>query len=401
VERLTGGGRSPKNGTWFELAVASLLQTQSWSFGERQLDLRSFRFDVNPPTFSGALTQAGYGTSTDIIAQEGDVRYNISCKFSQKEDSLLRLRSKTFLSVFLEFLPLLLASRDLGQRMEFVLATNMRFAEDISQLFRYGQSKLVQTLVIATRNLGSTQFGVEFNRELFSSSTMDNLVRKIVPLKVTIGELEHLYSQNEAYRRAFENFSKSLVRTPKVGLNLFNLTKPDVWVNCLSTESTNHGTCTEVTIDNTLCHIGNIENIRRVLISQAKALSKSSDSILIVEAEQVFERNVPAFQSQNHSELKTCSILTRGFNDRKIVALPEHIAVLVMAGTRNVLVLNGDMLAPRIKKTCDEMFRFHPNLIPEIQSLDLGEETLREITKMSLSVGIGLVVPDRDIITND
>jgi hypothetical protein len=137
------------------------------------------------------------------------------------------------------------------------------------------------------------------------------------------------------------------------------------------------------------------------LISQAKALSKSSDSILIVEAEQVFERNVPAFQSQNHSELKTCSILTRGFNDRKIVALPEHIAVLVMAGTRNVLVLNGDMLAPRIKKTCDEMFRFHPNLIPEIQSLDLGEETLREITKMSLSVGIGLVVPDRDIITND
>jgi hypothetical protein len=398
---LTGGGRSPKNGLWFELAIASLLQTQSRSFGERQLDLKSFRFDVNPPTFSEALTQSGYGTSTDIIAQEGDVRYNVSCKFSQRENSMIRLKSKTFLSVFLEFLPLLLAGRDLGQRMEFVLATNMRFSEDISQLLGNGQSKLVQSLVIATRNLGSTRFGPEFNRELFSSLTMDSLVKKIIPLQVTIGELERLYLQDEAYRRAFENFSKSLVRTPKVGLNLFNLTKPEVWVNCHSKEPSNHGTCTEVIIDSTLCHIGNLENIRRALISRAKALAESSGSILIIQAEQVFEPNIPAFESQIHSELKTCSILTRGFNGNKIIALPEHIAVLVMAGTGNILVLDGSKLAPRIKKTSDEMFRFHPNLIPEIQALDLGEETLRQITKMSLSAGLGLVVPDGDIITSD
>ncbi len=396
---MKGGGRPPKNAIWFELAIASLLQTESRAFGERHLDLRSFYFDVNPRAYPRNLTRTG-SADIDIVAQEGDVRYNISCKFSQKDDSVMELRSTTFLSVFLQFLPAFGVGRYLGQRMEFVLATNMRLGQSVSDLLAKRPPGLVRDVAASIRRLTSNKPEATFHRQLFSYSAVDNLARTIVPLQVTIGELERRYDQSDAYRTAFARFSKNLVRTPEKGLNLLGLAQPDMALNCMANESRNHKMCIDVVIDNALCHIGNIRKIRDLLKSRGTELLTSSESIAVIEDGRIVKIRETALEGTRFSEPRICFLLSKILNDKRIVDLPQKIAVVVMVGARNILILDGSKLAPKLKATSDEMFRFHPNSLQEIRELRLGDETLREITKLCLSVGLQLSVSDADIITN-
>jgi hemolysin activation/secretion protein len=76
------------------------------------------------------------------------------------------------------------------------------------------------------------------------------------------------------------------------------------------------------------------------------------------------------------------------------------MALYIVPGTLEVILIDSKRLASLIRATQDEMFRFHPKKIAELRTLELGEESLREVAKLSLNTGIQLSVTDEDIVVD-
>ena len=386
VTRPRGGGRPPKNGLWFELAIASLLKTVPQKFGERTLDLRSFEFDINPPT--PVTPSRHFGKSPDIIAASGDLRYYVSCKFSSSEDSIIQLGSQVLRDVFEEYGTAFKFSNASGFRAEFILATNMRFAKGVQQLLIHPDLKSVRTVFSGSKRLGQHHL---------NNVAMVDLARRIIPLQVTVRELESYVESNQVFATEFDNFSKRLVRIPRVGLNLASSIRPSFVFNCSLNGSTRHRECTDVMIDDSVCHIGKLGHIRRTLASIATDLKRSPRPFVTLVPKVVFGKNTNLFEGSSVPETRLCSLMSSVLNNRILIALPIRIGVYMVPGSRHLVLLDGTKLAPKLKETLDNESCYHPGMIPEFRRLRLGTIAMRDITKLALSVGIGLSVSDSAI----
>ena len=387
------GGRQPKNATWFELSVAASLNTNPYSIGEKSLNLTDYYIDVNPPPYASDLTHAGYPVSIDIIAQKGDSRYNISCKFSQTDDKALTIRSQAFQDVFLEFVPVLKVERLLKYRMGFVLATNMRLSRSVEELFKHSSLDEMRKLSERVKRRGNSKYKSRFNDILFDEKTLLQLVQRIAILRFSIRELESLHETNEDFRQDFESISKFLVRTPRVGFNIIEIRPCDVIFNC---HSQTHEKCTEVVIDDLFCHFGDLKTISEHLREQATCLDKAI-VVLVLGVLSPFLNEKNLVLSENISKFKACSVLTKAFNKHRLLGFPEHVGFFIVLGTWDLVIFDSKCLSSELKKTHDAYFRYHPDKIGDLHKLGLGPEALKEITKWALLLGFGLKIDDLEI----
>ena len=387
------GGRQPKNATWFELSVAASLETNPYSVSETSMNLTDYYVDVNPPPYASDLTNAGYPASVDIIAQKGDSRYNISCKFSQTEEAVLSIRSPAFQDVFLEFVPVLKVERVLGYRMGFALATNMRLTQSVEELFKCSSLKLMSELAERVKKRGESKYKSRFNDNLFDEETLLSIVQRMVVLRFGVRDLESLHEANRDFKQAFESFSKSLVRTPKVGSKLIEIRQCDVIFNC---HSQIHEKCTEVVIDDLFCHFGDLKAISRRLREQAIGL----DEAAIVMASGVLSQYL---SEENFvllgeiSKLKAYNILTKAFNEHRLLGFPEHLGFFIVPGTEDLLIFDYKRLSSELRKTQDQNFRYRPDKVSHLQKLGLGPKALEEVTKWALRLGFGLKIDASEI----
>lgn len=393
---MRGGGRPPKNALWFELSVASYLKTEDVNFDAQTLDLKSCAFDVNPPPYPNRMTKVGYDKEMDITAEGMKERYNISCKFSVNEDNVIGINSRSLHEAFLEFVPALNAADSFQKRMGFLLATNMRISKTFTDLQARANPSSVSRLRSLIVGLGKKDYGSEFNESQFTKSIIAQLTRQIIAVPLRISELERLHKKSEAFRAAFGEFCKSSIRTPVVGLGLLSWLPPDMTFFC---RSKNHTFCTEAIIDGVFCHIGNLRAIIASLRKESDRLVKSRELARIIEATSMSPswRN-DGLQGNHVSHLKMCSTLTRILNDSGEVRLPNQVSAYVVPGSLDIILLDSVPLAAQLKASADSEFRFHPARVKPLGSLRLGDEALKEVTKLSLRNGMRMSVTDSDIV---
>ncbi len=329
-----------------------------------------------------------FGKSPDVIATSTDLKYYVSCKFSSSEDSIIQLGSKALRDAFEEYGTSYKISNATGFRAEFILATNMRLAQGVRQLLTHPNLKNIRTVISGWEEPG---------RHPVSNRALVDVATRIIPLQITVRELERYLESNGVLAEAFDNFSKRLVRIPRVGLNLASSIRPSLVFNCRLKSSTRHRECTDVIIDNALCHLGKLGSVRRTLFSIAGDLKRSPGPFITKVPELVFGKNGHLFEGSSVSETQLCSLMSSVLNNRILIALPIRIGIYMLPGSRNLVLLDGTKLAPKLKETLDDESRYRPGLIPEFRRLRLGAIAMRDITKLALSVGIGLSVSDDSI----
>lgn len=391
------GGRQPKNATWFELSVAASLKANLYSIGEKSLNLTDYYIDVNPPAYASDLTHVGYPVSIDIIAEKGDSRYNISCKFSEKEDEVLSIQSQAFQDVFLEFVPVLKVEPLLRYHMGFALATNMRLSRSVGDFFKHPSLNESRKLSDRVKKHGKGKYKSRFNDSLFDEETLLQLVQRTAILRFSIGELESLHEKNEAFQQAFESISKSLVRTPKVGFNLIGVRPCDIIFNC---HSQTHKRCTEVVIDDLFCHFGDLKTISKRLREQVTHLDRTIIALVpSLMLPLLNEKNLVL--SDNISKFKAYSLLTKAFNNHRLLGFPEYVGFFVVPGTWDLVIFDSKSLASELKNTQDAYFRYHPDKVRDLHKLGLGPEALKEITKWAFLLGFKLKIDESDIAISE
>ena len=391
------GGRQPKNATWFELSVAASLKINPYSIGEKSLNLTDYDIDANPPPYSSDLTHVGYPASIDIIAQKGDSKYNISCKFSQKEDEALAIRSQAFQDVLLEFVPVLRVEPLLKYRMGFALATNMRLSRSVEELFKHPSLNKMRKLSEHVKKRGKSKYKSRFNDIPFDEETLLQMVQRTAILRFRIRELESLHETNKDFQQAFESISKSLVRTPKVGFNLIEVRPCDIIFNC---HSQTHEKCTEVVIDDLFCHFGDLKPISERLREQVTHLDKTKVALISgLMLPFLDEKNLVL--SENISTFKACSVLTKALNQHKLLGFPEHLGFFIVPGTWDLVIFNSRSLASELRNTQDAYFRYHPDKVGDIHKLGLGPEASKEITKWAFLLGFKLKIDEWDIAISE
>src|SRR6266496_6330148 len=176
--------------------------------------------------------------------------------------------------------------------------------------------------------------------------------------------------------------------------------RSEIRFNCKIGNSEDHPTCTNVVVDSVSCHFGNLEKVREALISAAKATVESGVLASILPSIQVFREDPGVFEHSEYSEPRICFLLSQAFNLKKLLQLPEYTGVIVLPGTRDVIVIDASKLIPRLKDSYDSSFRFRPNSIKELRTLKLGEDTLREVTKLAFRTRL-LSVSDQEIVTEE
>jgi hypothetical protein len=153
-------------------------------------------------------------------------------------------------------------------------------------------------------------------------------------------------------------------------------------------------------VDNVLCHLGRLGPAGRNLTSKVADLKRSPHSVLKLNPKLVFGNGDHLFDDSSVSETQLCALMSSILNDRTLVALPIGIAAYMLPGSRDLVLLDGKKLAPKLKQTLDDQSRYRPSLIEELRLLGLGDIALREVTKLALSIGIGLSISDNAILTS-
>jgi len=389
------GGQQPKNSTWFELNVAAYLKTKLYEMNEKSINLTEFYFDVNPPGYTKKLTGAGYPSDVDIIAEKGRKKYNISCKFSQKEDETLKLTSKAFQEVFLEFIPILKAESTLEYHMEFVLATNMRLSQGTRELLVNPSFKKIASFSEKVKRHGTKKYKSRFNADLFEDDIFLQLIKRLAVYKFNNREFEKFGKTKSKFKDAFYLFSKELVRTPQKAFGLINATSFDIIFNC---KSETHENCTEVAINNILCHFGDLSSISQEL--KQIELSFNRKALVISGRMAQFLNSKDLLPSRNISKLEASKILAKAFNLYNLLELPEHFGLFIVPGTWDLVIFNSRSIAADLKKTEDSSFRFHPENLNDLSALNVGPQSLIEITKWAFLLGLNLKIDDSDICIN-
>ncbi len=176
--------------------------------------------------------------------------------------------------------------------------------------------------------------------------------------------------------------------------------RSEIPFNCYVGSGQVHHGCTKVVVDGIQCHFGNIEKVREALISAASAIVQSGALVSILTFKQVFRERSWVFDHTGYSEIRMCFLLSQAFNTKKVLQLPDYTGVIVLPGTRDVVVIDASKLIPRLKESCDSNFRFRPNSIQELRILNLGADTLCEVTKLAFRTRL-LSISDAEIVTEE
>jgi len=392
-ERMDGA-RPVKNAQWYELSVAARLNAYPVKIGEAELDLTDFYFDPNHRPYTSKLTNAGYSAEIDIIATKSNVQFNISCKFSEKPEQILRSGSQEFLETILEFIPLTQIEDSLNLQMNYILATNFMISKELSQRRDWEFNKNVEVSERVIR-FGRKKYGDKFNADLFQADSLRRLLTHLHLLIWNVNEFEALYEKDNKFQKAFDILYRRLLNVPRQGLSLHDIVKSDVVIFC---DSSDHKKCNDTIIENRTCHIGSLNTIKMKLgkILEAQPFQ------LITEVSGVEIGLTPSRVKSfcNISPEGICRILNSIFNNRQLLKIRYPHTFYVLPVTFNILAFEPFALAKRIKATEDELKKVHPTSVVEIQQLGLGPRTIEDITVLAYLHGFGYCLPSTDIVIN-
>jgi len=272
----------------------------------------------------------------------------------------------------------------------------MRLSKNVEELFQLPTINKIQTLSEGVKRLGKTKYGSKFNETLFDASTLLQIVKRIIVLKVSIQELESLHETSQDFQNAFHSFSKSAVRTPKVGFNLIEARPCDIVFNC---RSHTHNKCTEVVVDNIFCHFGDLKLVSKQIREQVARFDDLVAVLLPSALSLSYEKNLVL--SDSISPLRACEVLTKAFNEHGLLKLPENIGLFIVPGTWDIVIFDSKRLASELKNTQDPSFRYCPDRVDALYKLGLGPEALKKISKWALLLGFGLKIDDVEITVSE
>lgn len=388
-ERM-GGAKNVKNAQWYELSVAAKLSSSAIKIGDGYLKITDFYFDPNHKSYSPEQTKAGYPAEIDITAIKANMQYNISCKFTEKPNRVLRPSSREFLEVLLEFAPIHNAEKRLNGQMNYILATNHIFGTELLQVRNWEFSKYEQ-LSERIKRFGERRFGNRFNCSIFQPDALRLLLNRLCMLTFSIDELEMLHKESSEFQKAYDILSRRLLNIPRQGLCLHEVITVDFTVLC---RSKNHTECYDLLIEDRICHVGNLDAIRRKL---ERSLQKRKGELIkrISAAEIGFTPNDVASR-YSISPNAVCRTLNVIFNKKEL--LKSRHAFYVLPVVFDILAFEAYDLAQRIKETKDEFERVHPLRVKEISALELDQKALEELTQLAYLSGFGYKLPSSDII---
>jgi hypothetical protein len=390
-----GGARAAKNAQWYELSVAAMLNAHPVKVGETSLDLTEFYFDPNHRPYSSKLTNAGYSAEIDITATKSNVQYNISCKFSEDPERVLRSTSREFRKTVLEFVPLTQLDVSSSLEMNYILATSFIISKELSQRRKWKSGRFDE-VAEDVRTLGRATYKDRFNASNFNTDSIRSLLSNLHLVTFSVGDLEESHENNPEFKRAFDMLYRRLLNIPRQGLLLQDAIKSDLTILC---EISDHRKCYDTVIEDRTCHIGQLAAIRRKLTD----ILKTKPSALLFELRGSDIGLIPdkVKSSRSISPEGICRILTSILNDRHLLSLRCPYTFYVLPVTFDIIGFQAFELAQRIEATRDELKRVYPSRVGEIQCLGLSPKAIEDVTILAYSSGFGYGFPRTDIVINE
>lgn len=346
-----GGARPVKNAQWYELSVAARLSSAPQKIDDAELDLTDFHFDPNRRAYPSRLTNAGYPAEIDITATKANTQYNVSCKFTERPERILKSRSKEFMEVILEFLPLLHQEETLGFRMNFILATNFMVSTEISLagVWEFKQCAEFSRNIVS---FGKKKFGDKFNADLFQPNQLKRLLNRLYMWTFGINELEQLHKGNRNFQIAFDVLCRRLLNVPKRGHSLHKIIQPDLIILC---ESPDHSECYDLVIEGRICHLGSLSTIQRRIEKALKTRLSHVVSKIYGMKVGLTPSDVKARRSMSPDGI--CRILNSILNNPKFFKIKYPYTFYVVPGAFEIVIFQPFALAEMIAETEDDLKR--------------------------------------------
>lgn len=386
------GARPVKNALWYELSIAAYFSSQSIRVGNLELDLKGANVDPNRRPYPKTKTAAGYPSEVDITITKLSEQYNISCKFTERSDSILKQNSHDFLKAVLELMPICNIEIEYPElHMNYFLVTNWILSKSLGEKRNWDYSNYIK-LSKDLLKLGKAEYG-EINSDIFRPDKLELFIQLLTIYSISIVDLEKLQKSDPGFQKAFETLPKNLLNIPRRGLSLNQVVQPDLTVFC---DSKRHNGCCDCVLERKYCHFGHISRIsarlNRILSKKPNALLvEISCSDLGVNPNKVSSRDGLAPETIAH---KTSLLLS----NKMIMNIKYPFTFYVVPSTFEIIAFNAYELAKMIESTQDIYKRVYPFKVPELNGLNIGFKAIQEIVQLSYLKGFNYRLPQADII---
>jgi hypothetical protein len=387
------GARPVKNSLWFELSVAAYFSTQPIKIDNCLIDLKNAQVDPNHRPYKKTRDIAGYPSEIDVTITKIGYQYNISCKFSEKSDAILKPNSPDFLKAILELMSLYHIEEDYyGLQMKYLLVTNFVISQALNSKNTFSTYQL-ETL---SRNLIkiAKRSGNKVNESLFKPDKLRSFLPLLIIYPITMSELEKLHKDNADFTESYKSIASNLLTVPKRGLRLNQIVNADFTLFCDSKSS--HKDCYDCIIEKKICHLGHIAKITRKL---NQLLSDKSNELLTrISCEElgVNIKNVIVSDALTPEAIAhiTASIL----NNRVIVKTKHPHTFYVLPASFTIFAFDAFKLVNEIKAKGVFNERIYPSKVPELNNLNIGFKAIQEIIQLAYLKGLSYWLPKSEII---
>lgn len=382
----------PKEGIGFEILTATELKTSLKGQGGKSIDLTEFDFHIKPTTYEKKITNSGYGVTVDLEARKDNFSYYIECKSSIDSNKILKINSQEFLKGILEFIALENLAENSNQKFRYLLVTNFPISKELTELTSHN-NKIIKNLQKLVIKEGSSIYGKEFKKGVVTINRLRNIITNLSILKLDESLLAYKLKNDVDYQSIYNQFAQRLKQTESNNKTDTVVISEENFID-FSCKSHDHSSCIDIVIDNTNCHIGNMENLLKKIHSAYVGINNKS---LITVPAKSFDYDINSIK--HHKTLSTLDvalIISKAINaqlDKK-----ENLIVYMIPGTYDLIIMNKEILCEKIKSTQQDA----KYLLDKIEEMvGLGSYLKIKIAKMVLEETYGVIINDRNLISDE
>lgn len=305
-----------------------------------------------------------------MIAIEDNLKYLIECKSSNTPGDVLKSGSENFLKSMLEFVALQNLAESAKWQYRYLLVVNIDVSKDIIELFTNRSAEQVKRVVEKLKDFGTREYGNKFNANLVSTDIMQRTLDATTILTLPDQYLRERYRSDIAFKQQCENY-QARWRIPRSGLLpnrgvLISKNSPRINFLC---KSETHENCSDQTVNDFVCHIGNLAGLFRKIRNTYEKLGSPVCCLIGSKELGYLPSNIEADEKASSKDV--ASVLSIILNDS--YKPPDcGLTFLVVPGTFDIVVANTGQLAKLVRSVYDPISnKYDLRKIPEIEGVGL------------------------------